>query len=236
MSDLTFVLLPGAGGSAWYWHRVVPELRRHGHDAIAVDLPAADDAAGLGEYADAAVDAISRQGVHGEHQKIILVAQSMAGFFAPLVCKRVPVSMLVLMNAMIPQPGETPGEWWANTGQPEAMRQNDEREGRSATAEFDLLNYFFHDVPQPVTDYALAHEIRQSETVFGSRLVVTAWPEVATRVLVGRDDRFFPVAFQRRVAEQRLGIVPDEIAGGHLVALSRPDEVARRLHDYASGL
>ncbi len=40
----------------------------------------------------------------------------MAGFTAPLVCKRVPVSHLVLLNAMIPSPGETPGEWWDNTG------------------------------------------------------------------------------------------------------------------------
>jgi hypothetical protein len=30
--------------------------------------------------------------------------------------------------------------------------------------------------------------------------------------------------------------VPDEIAGGHLVAPSHPDEVARRLYEYASGL
>ena len=54
----TFVLVPGAGGQAWYWHRVVPELRARGHEAIAVDLPAADDGAGFAEYADAVVAAI----------------------------------------------------------------------------------------------------------------------------------------------------------------------------------
>jgi pimeloyl-ACP methyl ester carboxylesterase len=43
----TFVLIPGAGGAAWYWHRVVPLLQAAGHDAIAVDLPADDPAAGL---------------------------------------------------------------------------------------------------------------------------------------------------------------------------------------------
>ena len=26
----TFVLVPGAGGRAWYWHRLVPELQRRG--------------------------------------------------------------------------------------------------------------------------------------------------------------------------------------------------------------
>jgi hypothetical protein len=34
----TFVLIPGAGGTAWYWHRVVPLLRAAGHEATAVDL------------------------------------------------------------------------------------------------------------------------------------------------------------------------------------------------------
>jgi pimeloyl-ACP methyl ester carboxylesterase len=59
---------------------------------------------------------------------------------------------------------------------------------------------------------------------------------VPTRVLVGRDDRFFPIDFQRRVARERLGITPDEMPGGHLVALSRPTELAERLDAYATQL
>ena len=38
----TFVLVPGAGGVAWYWHRVVPLLEEAKHAAIAVDLPPRD--------------------------------------------------------------------------------------------------------------------------------------------------------------------------------------------------
>lgn len=45
----------------------------------------------------------------------------------------------------------------------------------------------------------------------------------------------FPLVFQRRVAQERLGITPDEIDGGHLVALSRPAEVADRLVGYLAG-
>ena len=76
----TFGLIPGAGGDAWYWHRVEPELRRHGHEAVAVELPADDDSAGLMAYVDAIVDAV------GDLPDLVLVAQSMAGFSAPLVC------------------------------------------------------------------------------------------------------------------------------------------------------
>lgn len=105
----TFVLIPGAGGQAWYWHRVVEEVRRRGHEAVAVGLPAADDAAGLTAYTDAVVAAI------GDARPLVVVGQSMGGLTAPLVCVRVPVDLLVLVNAMVPTPGETGGEWWGAT-------------------------------------------------------------------------------------------------------------------------
>jgi len=57
----TYVLVPGAGGEAWYWSRVVGELTRRGHEAIAVDLPAADESAGLAEYVDVVVAAAEGQ-------------------------------------------------------------------------------------------------------------------------------------------------------------------------------
>ena len=53
----TFVLVPGAGGVAWYWHRLVPELERLGHKAIAVDIREDDPGLGLQDYADIVVAA-----------------------------------------------------------------------------------------------------------------------------------------------------------------------------------
>ncbi len=60
------------------------------------------------------------------------------------------------------------------------------------------------------------------------------WPDVPTKFLLCRDDRFFPADFMRRVVRDRLGIDPDEISGSHCVALSRPKELADRLEEYAS--
>jgi pimeloyl-ACP methyl ester carboxylesterase len=229
MSETTFALIPGAGGSAWYWHRLEPELRRHRHDVVAVELPAADDAAGLREYADAVVKAV------GPRDNLVLVAQSMAGFTAPLACARLAVRHLVLLNAMIPLPGETPGEWWTATGHGAAKRANDIREGRPADADFDPLVEFFHDVPRQVVDEAFAQAPpRQSDTPFGSACDFESWPAVPTTVLAGRDDRFFPLEFQRRVAAERLGMVAEALAGGHLIALSRPVELAERLMQIAA--
>ena len=76
----TFVLIPGAGGAASFWSRVVPLLEARGHEAIAVDLPGDDESAGLPEYAGLVTAAI------GSRRDVVLVAQSMGGFTAPMVC------------------------------------------------------------------------------------------------------------------------------------------------------
>jgi pimeloyl-ACP methyl ester carboxylesterase len=231
MANVTFMLIPGAGGSAWYWHLVEPKLRQRGHEVVSVSLPAADDDAGLPEYAAAVLRAMDNR----EPRDMVVVAQSLGGFTAPLVCEQMPVALLVLLNAMIPNPGERPGEWWTHTRHDEANRQQRRRDGRSADAPFDPLVEFFHDVPKSVTDEALRRgEPRQSDAIFASPCAFKHWPAVPTRVLIGRDDRFFPADFQRRVALERLGISADVMPGGHLAALSQPEELAERLHTYVT--
>ena len=220
------LLVPGAGGAAWYWHRLVPELQSRGHSAIAVDLPGDDETRGIHEYADLIVAAID------DRDGAIVVAQSMGGFSAPMACDRHPVRLLVFLNAMIPRPGETAGEWWANTGSEEA-RLAGARAGGYPSA-FDLQTYFLHDVPAEAAAGGERNARNEADIAFTQQFNVAKWPPATTlRVLAGRDDRFFPLDFQRKVARDRLGCEVDVIPGGHLVALSRPVELADRLERYA---
>lgn len=216
-----FVLIPGAGGAAWYWHRVEPLLREAGHEAIAVELPGDDPKAGLAVYAETVTRAI------GARTDVVVVAQSLGGFTAPLVCERVPVRGLVFVNAMIPVAGETAGDWWGHTGAPEARVAAARRDGYSA--EFDLATYFLHDVPDDVARAGASHQRAEVEVVFGDPCVFRAWPDVPIHVVAGTADRFFPLDFQRRVARERLGRDVETVEGGHLVALSNPTELAARL-------
>jgi pimeloyl-ACP methyl ester carboxylesterase len=227
MSD--FVLIPGAGGSAWFWHRVVPELVARGHHATAVELPSGDDTAGFEEYADVVVAAV------GDRSDLVVVGQSLGGYTAALVAARLPARLLVLVNAMTPRAGESGGEWWGNVGLQEARHEQAVREGWSLQDDPDNIEAFFHDVPDDVRAEAFAQgEPQQSGTPLEKPWPLSSWPDVPTRFLAGRDDRFFPIELQRRVVAERLGIPVDEMPGGHLSALSQPVELAERLVAYAA--
>jgi pimeloyl-ACP methyl ester carboxylesterase len=225
---MTFILIPGAGGDAAHWHRLVPLLEARGHEAVPVELPADDDTAGLAEYTAIVVDAI------GDRRGVVVVAQSMGALTAPLVCEHADVALLVLVAPMIPAPGETGGEWWTASGQAAAQREQDLRDGRDPDGPFDPVALFLHDLPPDVLAEVLAAPPRdQSDRPFADPWPLRAWPDVPTRVVAGRHDRLLPLEFVRRLSRERLGVEPDVVDSGHVPALARPGELADLLVRYA---
>lgn len=223
----TFALIHGAGDVGWYWHLTAAELRRRGHEVVAPDLPCDDDTAGIREYVDTVVDAI------GDRRDLVVVGQSFGGFTAPLVADRLPVDLLVLVTGMIPAPGERPADWVANTGYSHAVEEQARRDG-GRTGNADPFVAFYHDVPRALAEEALSKGRAQSDTPGQLPWPAECWPDVPTRFVLCTEDRFFPADFMRRVVSERLAIAPDEIAAGHCVALSRPEELAEMLHGYVA--
>ena len=212
----TFAFIHGAGDVGWYWHLVEAALRRLGYRTVAPDLPCDDDAADLSMYADVVVDAI------GDRTDVVVVAQSLGAFTAPLVCERVDAVLMVLVAPMIPAPREAPADYWEDT-----------RYGEEVSVRYtDTVELFYQDVPPEIASEALRRARDQSEARMQEPSPLEAWPDVPTRILLCRDDRLFPPAFLRRVARERLGITPDEIDGGHTPALSRPRELTQHLLRY----
>ena len=225
----TFALVHGGGDVGWYWHLVEATLRRRGHDVVAPDLPCDDDTATLSDYADAVVDAIGRR------RDVLVVGQSYGGFTAPLVANRRSVAAVVFVAGMIPAPGEKPAGWWQNTGYRKAVEEQARCDG-GLTGSDDPFVAFYHDVPRALAEEALRKERSESSAAYSDPWPLDALPPVPMRFVACTEDRFFPIAFMRRVAGERLGIVPDEIAAGHCVALSRPDELGELLDGYAEQL
>jgi pimeloyl-ACP methyl ester carboxylesterase len=231
----TYLLLHGASSDSWNWHRVAPLLEAEGHRVIAPDFPIEDDAAGFEEYARTAMDALASAGPseRPDDHELIVVAHSMAGFTAPLVCEQTSVDLLIMVAAMVPKAGESAGQWWEATGYGPAHEAQLERLGRPIDAPFDPVWTFFHDVPGPVVEEAMSRgEPVQSGTPFERPWPGQGMPDVPTRFLLCTGDRFFPADFMRRVVRERLGFAPDEIDGGHLPALARPLELVQRLELY----
>ena len=223
----TYALIPGGGGDPWEWQRLAPELEARGHEALAIRLPSEDNSAGWTEYADAVMDAM------GDRRDIVVVAASMGGFTAPIVCTRRPVELLVLLNAMIPVAGETFNAWWSNIDSGSARRAYHASIGLEPTDADDDAVVYYHDLPAELRAEAQARTWQdQSMTPLDDPWPLPAWPEVRTRVVAGRHDRMFPLDFQRRIARERLGRDVDEIDGGHMVAMSNPGALAHRLETH----
>ena len=164
------------------------------------------------DYVETVVQAL------GDRSDLVVVGHSLGGFTAPLVCVRVPVKLLVLVAAMIPSPGELFANWWTNAGYEESGYDD----------------VFYHDVPPELAAEARRRERGENSKALQEPWPLEAWPGTPTKYLLCRDDRMFPAAWARRHAHERLGIDPDEMAGGHYITLSRPRELADRLAAYAA--
>ena len=152
----TFVLIHGGGGSAWDWHLVVPALHERGHDAVTVDLPREDPAAGWWTYVDTVVRAMC------DRRRLVVVGHSLGAFTAPLVSARLPVELLVLLAGLIPSPGELFSEWWRNVGY-ESPGYDD---------------VFYHDVPPELAAEAQRRESHEASRALNEPWPLDAWPDV----------------------------------------------------------
>jgi pimeloyl-ACP methyl ester carboxylesterase len=208
----TFAIVHGGGDVGWSWHLVAQALEAKGHTAIAPDLPIEDESKDLTDWASTVVDALPST------SDVVVVGHSFGGFVAPLVAERIEASALVLVTAMLPRPGEAPGDWWANTGY----------------ADSGLEDQFWHDVPADLAEESQKRERGMAENAMAKPWPLDAWPEVPTHFILCTEDRFFTPEFMRPVVADRLGVEPVELAAGHCAQLSKPAELTEILARYAN--
>jgi pimeloyl-ACP methyl ester carboxylesterase len=226
----TFVLIPGAGADPRVYEATIAALRDLGHDGIAPPLPLDDADATPSDHADAIVAALPDP----PPAPLVVVGQSLGAYAATIAAARLRPARLILLAPMIPAPGESAGEWWEGTGHGEAIAPLVERLG--SPSEWDeeaMAEVFYHDVDPATLAASAEYEGVPSRGLFEEPLPLAAWPDVPTTVLAPREDRLFPLEFQRRVARERLGVEVEEMDGGHLPFLSRPRDLAERLVELA---
>ena len=183
---------------------------------VAPDLPIEDANATLEDHARVVLDAIDSLPRRGE---LVVVGHSAGGYVAPIVAERAQADRLILVAAMIPQPGETAGEMFEATGW--RMPRNEDPSD---------VAVFYHDVDPDLAAEAMARARRDAGA--DEPWPLPAWPSVPTHFIVCRNDRFFAADWLRGVVRDRLGIEPDELDSGHTPALSHPTELVDLMESY----
>jgi pimeloyl-ACP methyl ester carboxylesterase len=218
----TFALVHGAWHGAWCWERLVPELERRGHRAVAVNLPCDDPAATFADYADVVVRALD-----GTDDAPFLVGHSLGGMTIPLVAARRPVRALVYLCALVPVPGASMAE--QVRAEPDTFVPGFEagvdRAGR--WADFAVAHATMYAGCAEADARRAFERLRpQSSACYRVPCPLDALPAMPARSILCAEDRIVDPGRSRRVAAERLGVEPVELPGGHSPFLSRPVELA----------
>jgi hypothetical protein len=224
----TFAFVHGSWHDPWCFDALREVLTAQGHESVAPDLPVTDVAAGCPEYADVMAAAIGRR------TDVVLVAHSSAGLTAPLVAERRPVARLVLLGALVPEPGRAAEEDFAKPPVPLTAEGREGRstdgEGRSYWSDLErAAEVLYHDCDELTTAEALARLRPQGQRPMSDPCRLEAWPKVATTYVVATDDRMVSMDWSRSVGAPRANAKLAEIPGGHSPMLSRPRELAELL-------
>ena len=199
-----------------------PSSTARGHDVVTPDLPCDDDAAGFAEYTDVVVDAI------GDRRELVIVAQSMGAFTAPLVCTRLPVDLLVLVAGHDPDGRARPaGSGGRTPGRP---RRSGPRPCATAAIPTTTAprRSFLHDVPPDVAAESVAPPAGPvGHAVLDARGRWPRGPTCPPGSCCAATTACSRPSSSAGSSADRLGLVPDEMDGGHLPGPRPPARAGR---------
>ena len=232
----TFGLIHGAWGSGWHWSPLTAELERMGHEVIAPDLPIDDPEKTFDDYADVVLEALADAA-----EDVTLVGYSLGGLTAPLVAARRPVSRIVYLAAMIPEPGRSlldqfgRGDRLLLPEYKEGLREPDEH-GRTQWVDFDVYwRVSCHDCDEETARGRFDRLRSQATAAYEQPCSLITQPALPTTYIACREERLMNNEHWLPVARERLNVEPIEIDGSHTPMASRPAELAILLTGFEEG-
>lgn len=225
-----FILVHGSGQNSGSWARVSSILRARGHVVAAPDLPKQAPGWGLEDFA-----AEIAQSIVGP--QAVVVGHSLSGAFLPLVPQVRDCALLVFLAAVIPEPGKSVREQFAEDREmfsPEwiaaGARWFDKAQEESLAREF-----LFHDCDEETLSWALG-----TVEMLGTRELVTQpspftkWPSVSAASIVATGDRTLSPDWGRRISRRVLRAEAIEVEAGHCPHVSQPGTTADILERLAT--
>lgn len=223
----TFGLVHGAFHGAWCWDLLAAELRTLGHDTVTMDLPCDDPSAGNQRYAEVVTDAL------GDRGPVTLVGHSLAGLTIPLVAAARPVERMVFLCAFIPVPGRPFSDQFGDPGifppTPESTWPVGDADGLMTWPAERVIPVLYPDCPEPIARWAASRLRRQARAPHTEPCPLGAWPDVPSSYILCREDLAVGADWARRTAGERLGVVAEDLPGGHSPFLAQPVALAQVL-------
>lgn len=236
----TFLLIHGAWHGAWCWHKVLPELRRRGHQALAIDLPG--HGVDRTPVAEVTLDAYAGrigQALDAIAEPAVLVGHSMGGMVITEAAERFAdrVAGLAYLTAIVLNNGESMLDNPVKASPPEFMA-GFQRTADGAGIDFDharLREAFYADCSDADIALAEACLVTQSAGVMAEPITCTPerWGRLPRTYLTCADDRALTLEGQRGMLE-RVGFDQViEMTGSHSPFLAQPAALAGHLTGWA---
>jgi pimeloyl-ACP methyl ester carboxylesterase len=226
---MRFVLVHGGFHGAWCWERLIPELQKRGHEAVAIDLPGhgerAQELPDLAAYRAAVVEVLQPGDV--------LVGHSMGGFVTSVAADAAidRVSHIMYLAAGLPIEGQAmmaagAGGLSGSRAVVEAVDQGRRMKFRSMEA---AAEFFFHDCSRELVEWACSKLTPQPLGPMMEPISIPKfWAAQLPRSLIlCRQDRAASdkgAGYERSIA--RLGVEPFWIDTSHSPFLSQPGRCA----------
>ena len=223
----TFGLIHGAWHGPWCWERLIPELERGGHRAIAIDVRFDDPDATFEDHAATAAAALA-----GADEDVLLVGHSLGGLVLPWVAQRRPLRNQVYLCGVVAEPGRTfaesnRAEGILNPAHPAGLEKVD---GGTRWVDVELArSLFYSDCDDDVVAAAIPRLRVQARGPVLERFPLQLPAAPPSTYIVCADDQMVDPAWSRRVAAERFGGAAVELPGGHSPFYSRPTALAEVL-------
>jgi len=225
-----FVLVHGGLHGASCWDLLRPELERRGHRTFAMDLPIDQPGVTMDGYAEAALKAIEGQVA----DDAFLVGHSMGGMVIPRMAAKMPKARLIFLCA-----------GFANTSEEERLQSMAattgdffgwlivDDQGRCTMSKENAITAFYQDVEPEIADRAVAGLRPQWAEAFNKVDPIAPYAGQVAQVIYTTEDRIIDAEKHRKMSEERFGITPVALPGGHSPFLSHPAKLAEVLSEVA---
>jgi pimeloyl-ACP methyl ester carboxylesterase len=216
-----YCLIHGSGQGPQGWDLLRRDLEQRGHQVVtpAFQIDRTDE--GAAWHAATIVEALERSGP--DPAQTVCVAHSASGMYLPLVAERWRPRRMVFLAALVPRPGMS----IIDEHQADPSMFNPAWVGQDPRDEQVALDFVYHDCPPARLPWALSTRVVfYAKRALQEPCPLKAWPPVPSAYIMCSDDRTLTPGWQRRVARERLGVVPFELPGGHSPHVSRPEALA----------